>query len=107
MKPSNVSVGVAKLRPASIKNSLEIQVVIDDAWDGAITDIGCLVRVQTYSASSIQNLSFATIRNVRQKGLPDLLTEKRQTLNPMKTFQADKEAGAARILAEAIRNQRL
>ena len=39
--------------------------------------------------------------------IADYLAEKRGALKPTKTFQPDKEASAARILAEAIRNQRL
>jgi len=39
--------------------------------------------------------------------IADYLAEKRGALKPKKTFQPDKEASAARILAEAIRNQRL
>nr|WP_246293754.1 hypothetical protein [Desulfobacter latus] len=39
--------------------------------------------------------------------MADYLAEKRQGLKQTKTFRPDKEAEAARILAEAIRNQRL
>jgi putative DNA methylase len=39
--------------------------------------------------------------------IADYLAEKRGALKPTKTFQPDKEASAARILAEAMRNQRL
>jgi len=39
--------------------------------------------------------------------MADYLAEKRQGLKKTKTFRPDKEAEAARILAEAIRNQRL
>jgi len=39
--------------------------------------------------------------------MADYLAEKRQGLKKTKTFQPDKEAEAARILAEAIRNHRL
>jgi len=39
--------------------------------------------------------------------IADYLAEKRQVLKKTKTFQPDKEAEAARILAEAIRNHRL
>lgn len=39
--------------------------------------------------------------------IADYLAEKRGALKPTKTFQPDKEASAARVLAEAMRNQRL
>ena len=39
--------------------------------------------------------------------MADYLAEKRASLKPSKTFHPDQEASAARILAEAIRNQRL
>lgn len=39
--------------------------------------------------------------------MADYLAEKRGTLKPGKTFKPDQEASAARILAEAIRNQKL
>lgn len=39
--------------------------------------------------------------------MADYLAEKRETLKAIKTFHPDKEASAARILAEAMRNQRL
>ncbi len=39
--------------------------------------------------------------------MADYLAEKRGTLKPSKTFKPDQEASAARILAEAIRNQRV
>jgi putative DNA methylase len=39
--------------------------------------------------------------------MPDYLAEKRGSLKATKTFQPDSEASAARVLAEAIRNQRL
>ncbi|MGD7035153.1 anti-phage-associated DUF1156 domain-containing protein [Methylotuvimicrobium buryatense] len=39
--------------------------------------------------------------------MADYLAEKRGTLKPGKTFKPDQEASAARILAEAIRNQRV
>jgi putative DNA methylase len=39
--------------------------------------------------------------------MADYLAEKRGSLKATKTFQPDSEASAARVLAEAIRNQRL
>jgi putative DNA methylase len=39
--------------------------------------------------------------------MADYLAEKRETLKATKTFHPDKEASAARILAESMRNQRL
>jgi putative DNA methylase len=39
--------------------------------------------------------------------MADYLAEKRGSLKATKTFQPDVEASAARVLAEAIRNQRL
>lgn len=39
--------------------------------------------------------------------MADYLAEKRHSLKPSKTFHPDDEASAARIMAEAIRNQRL
>jgi len=39
--------------------------------------------------------------------MADYLAEKRESLKVTKTFQPDQEASAARIMAEAIRNQRL
>ena len=39
--------------------------------------------------------------------MADYLAQKREGLKSSKTFRPDEEAGAARILAEAIRNQRL
>jgi len=39
--------------------------------------------------------------------MADYLAEKRETLKSSKSFQPDKDASAARIMAEAIRNQRL
>jgi putative DNA methylase len=39
--------------------------------------------------------------------MADYLAEKREALKPSKTFSPDKDASAARILAEAMRNQRL
>ena len=39
--------------------------------------------------------------------MADYLDQKRQSLKTTKNFRPDKEAEAARILAEAIRNQRL
>ena len=39
--------------------------------------------------------------------IADYLAEKRESLKVTKTFQPDQEASAARIMAEAIRNQRL
>ena len=39
--------------------------------------------------------------------MANYLGEKRESLKPTKTFHPDKEASAARILSEAMRNQRL
>jgi putative DNA methylase len=39
--------------------------------------------------------------------MADYLAEKREGLKPTRTFKPDVEASCARILAEAIRNQRL
>jgi putative DNA methylase len=39
--------------------------------------------------------------------MADYLVEKRETLKPTKAFRPDSEASVARIMAEAIRNQRL
>ena len=39
--------------------------------------------------------------------MADYLAEKREGLKPTKTFNPDVEASCARVLAEAIRNQRL
>jgi putative DNA methylase len=39
--------------------------------------------------------------------MADYLAEKRQTLKPTRIFHPDLEASAARILAEALRNQRV
>lgn len=39
--------------------------------------------------------------------MADYLAEKRNSLKPSKTFRPDLEASAARVIAEAIRNQRL
>jgi putative DNA methylase len=39
--------------------------------------------------------------------MADFLAEKRESLKPTKTFRPDLEASAARVLAEALRNQRI
>jgi putative DNA methylase len=39
--------------------------------------------------------------------IADYLAEKREALKPTKTFHSDQEASHARVMAEAIRNQRL
>jgi len=39
--------------------------------------------------------------------MADYLAEKRESLKATKSFRPDTEASAARILAEAVRNQRL
>ena len=39
--------------------------------------------------------------------MADYLAEKRQNLKPTKTFRPDLEASAARVMAEAMRNQRV
>jgi len=39
--------------------------------------------------------------------MAEYLAEKRESLKPTKNFNADIEASAARVLAEALRNQRL